>query len=88
MTIQFKCNGPECSRVMGKDEYRIFLGVHEPPQETVGHTINEEGVEYDFTETTLLSFDSTEFLGDKHFCSPTCLTAWGYAEALERMAES
>lgn len=88
MTIQFKCNGPECSRVMGKDEYRIFLGVHQVPEPVTGTHVNEEtGDEFAFAEITM-HYDETDFLGDKHFCSPTCLTAWGYAEALERMAES
>lgn len=75
MTVQFKCNGPECSRVMAKNEFRIGLLISEPPK-----PIDLE------TEPQFQLLDlSLDHLGDSHFCSPECLTSWGYAAALERM---
>lgn len=89
MTIQFKCDGPGCSRVLSKDERRIGLSVHEPPTPLTPMTFDPDDDPEGLRVATVDLVNTFDFeigdLKDKHFCSEPCLVSWGYSEQLERM---
>ena len=74
MTAVYRCDGPDCESIMGKDDARLELLVQEPPH------VPEEG-EYPVLE---LAFG---FEGDHHFCGPTCLATWAMRRHLDNLPD-
>lgn len=81
MTIQYRCDGPDCAVMMDEDDGRIALDIVEPsPSVTV--SVNDEEVEGEYV--TAVAYASFGFgSGTHHFHSPACLASWAMAKHLE-----
>lgn len=70
MTALYRCDGPGCARMLGRNEPRLSITKHPPemPQP------DEETGEY-----PMMEFWGD---GDNHFCSDSCLAAWAMDRAI------
>jgi hypothetical protein len=73
MTAQFRCNGPDCPKVMEKDEPRIAVVYVQPPEPTFEPVDEEGGMVYGALVELDLTID-----GGLHFCSNACLIMYGW----------
>lgn len=76
MTAVYRCDGPDCGRILEKGVERIELRVERPPAPPEPLEDGELPV-LDFA----LAFD---FDASAHFCSLGCLAGWAMMEHLNK----
>jgi hypothetical protein len=74
VSLAFRCDGPDCGKVLERDDHRIELA--DVPA-VVPLTQDE------LDEGYLQAVVGGSFEAENHFCSHECLAAWSMSRALE-----
>lgn len=72
MTIQYRCDGPDCVSMLTEDDTRIELAVVNEPLEP-----SEDGMGWETARLLHIGFTGTH-----HFHSAACLGAWAMDRSL------
>lgn len=79
MTIAYRCDGPGCPTIMDAEDTKISLTVEQKIEpQTIGP--DEDGI---FPAIEIQTFG---LMNDHHFCTMSCLSAWGFAKQLEAVS--